>query len=219
MRAHLTTLLAPALALTALAACEQRPTEPDAGGNPDQPAALMQPGTQTLYFGHPWAGLNVRIRDYTGDIFDRCLGANARPAANVLVSAHYCYSFGMDSLQQFTIVGFSSGPPFGANLDPNRVALRLTYYPDYCLDVASGTASGGETIQLYPCHYQANQLFHLPLPPNGQGRSATGPILTKSSGYSMAFEAGAPGGGTLQPVLQKPFSSTQRYQRWTLELR
>ena len=167
---------------------------------------------------HPWSGRVVRIRDYTGDVYDRCLGPDAIPATNVRMSAQLCWPRGLDSLQMFTIVG--TGNSRLPMVDPSRVALRSVYRPTYCVDVEWGTANGGELIQMYPCHYGANQLFHVPMPATSTSSSATGAILTKNSNYGMGFEAGAPDvRGTVKPVWQRPFSASVNFQRWTMELR
>ena len=177
----------------------------------------LQPAPIIIGQGHPWAGRTVRIRDYTGDVYDRCLGPDALPAANVRVSAQLCWPRGLDSLQLFTIVGFSSPLPM---VDGSRVALRSIYNSNFCIDVEWGTANGGELSQMYPCHYGANQMFHLPMPATANAFSATGAIRTKNSNYQMGFEAGAPDNrGTVKPIWQRTYSAAVNFQRWTMELR
>jgi len=188
---------------------------------PEQDALLgpLQP-IHTIYLNHPWIGRQVRLRDYTGDVYDRCLGPKALPGTGVALQAELCYPRGLDTLQWFTVVGTVYSPGPAVNQDPMRVALRSVYNPSYCVDVAWGTASGGEAIQLYPCHWGSNQWFHLPVPGTSSGTSATGPVLTKNSNYAMAFEAGAPNGsGTVKPVTQRPYSAGQVFQRWTVQVR
>ena len=187
---------------------------------PEEAAATenltLPPAPIIIGQAHPWAGRTVRIRDYTGDVYDRCLGPDALPGTNVRMSAQLCWPRGLDSLQMFTIVGFASPLPM---VDGSRVALRSTYNPNFCIDVEWGTANGGELIQMYPCHYGSNQLFHLPQPATATSGSATGAIRTKNSNYQMAFEAGAPDRATVKPVWQRSFSATTNFQRWTMELR
>lgn len=201
------------------AACDhKKPTEPDTTDEEVvRENVIGQPIPVFINQSHPWAGRVVRIRDYTGDAYDRCLGPDAIPATNVRMSAQLCWPRGLDSLQLFTIVGWNSSLPM---VDPARVALRSVYRPDFCVDVEWGTATGGELIQMYPCHSGANQLFHLPTPVSSTSSSATGAILTKNSNYAMGFEAGAPDSrGAVKPVRQMPFAVTVNFQRWTMEVR
>jgi hypothetical protein len=100
------------------------------------------------------------------------------------------------------------------------VSLRSVYNPNFCVDVAAGTANGNEAFQLYACHTGSNQLFHLPLPGTVTSTTATGAVLTKNSKYTMALEADAPNSlGTVKPTWQRLYSATRSYQRWTLQVR
>jgi hypothetical protein len=209
------------LALGGLAACEHGSTDPDRTEEASVHADVLQPLPlpQPIPLNHPWIGRQVRIRDFTGDHYDRCLGADALPAANVHLSAQLCLPTGLDTLQWFTVIGVvNTGFPIPR--DAMAVGLQSIYNPGFCADVEWGTANGGELIQLYPCHGGTNQRFHLPLPATTAATSATGSILTKNSNYTMAFEAGAPDSrGSVKPVWQRLFSSTASFQQWTVQVR
>jgi hypothetical protein len=216
----LTSFLYISLALGGAAACEHKSTEPDTTteGPTAESNLTLQPAPTIIYLSHPWAGRQVRFRDFSGDSYDRCLGADALPAANVTVSAQLCYPSGYDALQWFKVIGFSNGTL--TQTDATRVSLQSVYDPNYCIDVMWGTANGGERIQLYPCHYGANQQFHIPLPASTTSTTATGSILTKNSSYGMAFEADAPDvRGTVKAIWQRPFSSAINFQKWTAVVR
>src|SRR5262245_43424306 len=95
----LTSFLYITLALGGAAACEHKTTEPAVPT--EEPTAQGNGLLQPIPTTHPWAGREVRFRDYTGDSYDRCLGADAIPAANVTISAQLCYPSGYDALQWF----------------------------------------------------------------------------------------------------------------------
>jgi hypothetical protein len=210
----LTTVFAVGLA----AACDsKKPAEVEAP-EAEMVEGNLMPELTPIFINqsHPWAGEKVEIRDYNGDAYRRCIGPDGPPAANVGLSAQFCISSLRDSTQLFTVVGFSSGLPTS---DPSRVALRSVLDSRYCVDVETGTANGGERMQLYPCHYGANQLFHLPMPATANAYSVTGSIRTRNSNYGMAFEAEAPTAHPIGPVRQQTYSSSANYQIWYLSRR
>jgi len=180
------------------------------------PADLILRPPPIVWLANPWAGKQVKIRDWTGDQYDRCLGPVALPGTGVRLQAQLCYPSSLDTLQWFTVVGFNSF----STIDRLRVALRSVYNPAYCVDVAGGTAVGGEALQFYPCHYGSNQLFHLPLPTTTTGLTSTGRIFTKNSNYTMVFEADAPNAaGSVKPAWQRANNAAQNYQLWSLQAR
>lgn len=209
------------IAVGVAAACDHNnPAESEApeGEEVARGNLTLQPPTLTIIQAHPWVGQKVQIRDYNGDAYRRCIGPDAAPAANVGLSAQFCISSTTDSTQLFMVVGFTSPLPLPSS-DPSRVALRSVLDSRYCVDVETGTANGGERMQLYPCHYGVNQQFHLPVPATASAGSVTGAILTKNSNYGMAFEAEAPNVHPIGPVRQQPYSSTANYQVWYLSRR
>ena len=212
-----------AFAVGGLAACNPDATQPD----PAQAVALVDsqavPASLTFtpppifWSANPWVGKQVRLRDWTGDAYDRCLGSPALPAANVVLQAQLCYPAPYDGLQWFRVINL------GSALNPSdrlRVALQSVYNPAFCVDVAWGTANGNEALQLYPCHYGTNQTFHLPLPSTATGLTSTGRISTLNSNYTMVFEADAPNAaGTVKPAWQRATNAARNYQIWSLQAR
>jgi hypothetical protein len=218
----LSPVLSALVVLGGLSACVSDSTQP----NPDAaeavavteaaPASLTFLPPPVLWLSNPWAGKQVKIRDWTGDQYDRCLGPVALPGTGVRLQAQLCYPASLDALQWFTVVGFNSF----SSTDRLRVALRSVYNPAYCVDVAAGTANGGEALQFYPCHYGANQLFHLPLPATATGLTSTGRIFTRNSNYAMVFEADAPNAaGSVKPAWQRANNAAQNYQLWSFQAR
>lgn len=217
----LSPILSTVVVLGGLAACAHDAAAPDYTV-PEEPAAALTslPLPGPIFLTHPWVGKQVKIRDWTGDHYDRCLGPAALPASNVRLDAQLCWPSGLDSLQWFRVIGVTNPPGPIVGLDQMRVSLQSVYNPAFCVDVANGTASGGEALQLYPCHYGNNQRFHLPVPTTATGLSATGAIRTKNSNYAMAFEADAPNAlGTVKPAWQRTYSAAQSYQSWSLQAR
>jgi hypothetical protein len=219
-RRLLTPIFSTLVALGALGACDTAVTEPEAEAAAEARAASALLLPIPIGGSHPWVGRQVRLRDWTGDSYDRCLGPQGLPANNVRLNAELCYGRGLDTLQWFTVTGVVTGPGPIAGVDPRRVSLRSVYNPNFCVDVAAGTANGNEAFQLFACHSGSNQLFHLPLPGTGTSTTATGAVLTKNSNYTMALEADAPNSlGTVKPTWQRLYSATRSYQRWTLQVR
>ena len=212
-------ILSTLVALGALAACAPESTgpEPTEAIGSTTNLTLQPPGP--IFFTHPWVGRQVKIRDWTGDQYDRCLSPEALPASNVRLNVELCYPTGQDALQWFTVIGVTNPPGPIVGLDQIRVSLQSAYNPVYCVDVAGGTANGGEALQLYPCHYGNNQRFHLPLPTTATGLSATGSIRTKNSNYAMALQEEAQNAQWLRPVSQRTYSATQPFQSWFLQAR
>ena len=221
----LSPVLSALVVLGGLSACVSDSTQPNpaeeavtAAEADVAPADLILRPPPVVFLSNPWAGKQVKIRDWTGDQYDRCLGPTALPGTGVRLQAQLCYPSSLDTLQWFTVVGFSNSLP--ASTDRLRVALRSVYNPAYCVDVAAGTANGGEALQFYPCHYGANQLFHLPLPATATGLTSTGRIFTKNSNYALVFEADAPNAaGSVKPAWQRANNAAQNYQLWSLQAR
>jgi hypothetical protein len=158
----------------------------------------------------------VKISDLSGHV--RCLTPVAAPASGVRLDALSCYAAPFDSIQWFTVeaVGNITDPVYRA--DPTMVRLRSAYNPSVCVDVAGGTSNGGEVMQLFTCHMGWNQRFHLPKPASARA-SATGPILSKHSGYGMAIEGDAPGFSPLGRTWHRSYNAAILYQRWRFAVR
>ena len=99
------------------------------------------------------------------------------------------------------------------------VVFKSVLNPNLCLDVRGGTANGGEHLQLFNCHYGANQRFAVPFAtPYGSGHAVAGNICTMVSNRSMVLDIPLPLSSAMYvqqyPKYADPAGTGHRNQVW-----
>ena len=182
--AALTTLIA------LLGGCRNDVTAPEESHEPAH-ASFGHYGITTTT--HPFVGhiINLVI-DISGPNGFECLDVETGVArANQYVNHAPCLPpfFEGDARQKFYV---DAAPQAALRLNRGLVMLRSNLNRRLCLDIQGGTASGGEWLQLYPCHGGSNQTFELP-PASPAGICWTrGMIFTEVSGFQMVLDAFIP---------------------------
>jgi hypothetical protein len=104
---------------------------------------------QRFAFERVGLGNAYRLRNTSSRL---CVTPQAAGAGRFTLVQTAC---GQTTQQQFSLDG--QLPPYQLP----QSTLRWVQDPAYCVDVPSGVATDGVQLQLYPCHFQSNQVFRL----------------------------------------------------------